>query len=98
MSKDTVPVETVGEGDIVAFAWTDGDVKRVVTGKVANVERWGRTRIFKSEQGIELARYDMDHPRRTLAVMVERYRPVDPSLFEYHDTDSMRVARGRASA
>lgn len=77
----TSPVETVDIGDLVAFTWKDGAVTRSAYGRIERIDYHGRTRILRAADGAEIARYTLDAPSRVQAVVVERYRPVAPSLF-----------------
>ena len=78
----TTPVETVDVGDLATFTWKEGDVTRSAYARVADVKRYGRTRIFHSESGAEICRFDLDHPSRVQVVMIERYTPAPPTLFD----------------
>lgn len=88
MSKraNTVPVETVMPGDLVALTWKDDDVTRTAYGRIADIRYAGKTRILMSEKDHEIGRYDITSPGRVQCVMMERYTILPPSLFEMSET------------
>lgn len=87
----TTPVETIGVGDEATFTWKDGDVTRSAYARVAAVEYFGKTRVLRSDSGAEIARYTTEKPSAVVCVLLHKYVPVEPPLFEYTDSDSVRL-------
>lgn len=83
-ANQSVPVETVGVGDLVCLTFKRGDTTVTVRGKIGVIEPYGRTRIIYSECGIEMGRYTIEKPRELTAVILERYTPAQPMLFDDH--------------
>lgn len=84
-NSNTVPVETVGVGDVVSLMYRDGDTTKTVRGKVGSIERAGLSRNILSADGVFMACYNVNAPRKVSAVMHERYNDA-PTLFDFTDT------------
>ena len=82
MVPKSVPIETVGVGDIVTITFKQGDVKRAGTGTIADIVRHGHERIVLSGDGIEIGRYRLDKLKHTLCVLHHKYEPEHTKLFD----------------
>lgn len=81
-TPEYVPIETVDVGDYASFTFKQGDMWVTNLGCVANISFHGKTRILVTENGQELAHYDISNPNRVKVGMMERYRFVEKGLFD----------------
>ena len=78
----TSPIESFDIGDTGSFITVEGDVKQMLTGTIAHIARHGRMRHLISGEGKTLAIYDIEKPREVAALMIKRYVPQEPGLFD----------------
>lgn len=78
----STPVEAFAGGDEGSFTWKDDDVTVTHRGIVAHVARHGRMRHLISGSGKTLAMFDVGEPGKVVAIMIRRYVPQQPGLFD----------------